>query len=54
MGGDPLRLREYSVSVYPYPSIAGGGHASYALNKTYTIEPNEANDITVVMEPVVK
>lgn len=45
---------EYHVSIYPYPGTAGGGRAKYTLKKTYTIEPNEANDITVVMEPVVK
>ncbi len=45
---------EYNVSIYPYPGTAGGGRASYTLKKTYTIEPNKDNDITVVMEPVVK
>ncbi len=45
---------EYDVSIYPYPGTAGGGRAAYTLKKKYIIEPNESNDITVVMEPVVK
>ena len=45
---------EYFVNIYPYPGGAGGGRGSYTLKKKYTIEAQEANDLTIVMEPVKK
>lgn len=44
---------EYFVNIWPYPGGAGGGRGSYTLKKKYTINPAEANEITVIMEPFV-